>query len=94
MCFLDVEPPNQRRSIVTHILEHAGLPRIARTFRITVVVSDDGGPLFKPGGERRKHRVVGFRAVHQRDRRTRSRSSVGDGCAVGFQPTHGASSRR
>jgi hypothetical protein len=34
---------------------------------IALIVSDDGETLFKLGGEWRKHRVVGFRAVHQHD---------------------------
>ena len=51
MRFLDAEGLDQRGSIVTHILERIGLPRIACVAGITLVISDDGEALFKLGGE-------------------------------------------
>ena len=87
--FLDAEGLDQRGSIVTHILERIGLPGLPRFSGIALIVSDDREALFKLGGERRKHRMVGFSPVHQHNRRTGARPRVGDGCAVGLQPTHG-----
>ena len=77
----------------TEILERVGLPRVTCVAG-ALVANDHSAAASKLGGKPREHRGVGFRAAHPHDRRTPSGSSVGDGCAVGFQPTHGASSRR
>src|SRR5215470_2391436 len=94
VCFLQAEPFDQRRCIVAHVFERVGLAGIARVAGIALIVSDDREALFKLGGQRRKHRMVGFRAMHQHNWRSGTGSCVGNGCAIGLQPTHGASSRR
>src|SRR5215468_393477 len=83
VCFLEAEPFDQRRCIVAHVFERVGLDGIACVAGIALIVSDDRQALFK---------MVGFRAMHQHNWWSRTASCVGNGCAVGLQPMHGASS--